>query len=268
MAERRVTWLALALMLASAGFLAWQLRGPMAFILELRAVKLGALICVGAATGAATVMFQTIAMNRLLTPGIVGIDALFVLFQTLLVAALGGLGAAQIHGALRFVIETAVLMTATGALFGLLLRKGAGDVTRMILTGVILGMMLRGLAEMVQRMLDPSEFSVVQQALFASFGRVDTGQLAAAGGLMVIALWLAQRMASALDVAALGRDTARGLGLDHDRLVRRALLLVAGLVSVSTALVGPLTFLGLLSASLAGRSPTPIATRCCCRCRR
>lgn len=244
-------WLALALMLASAGFLAWQLRGPVGFILELRAVKLGALICVGAATGAATVMFQTIAMNRLLTPGIVGIDALFVLFQTLLVAALGGLGAAQIDSALRFILETLVLMTATSALFGVLLRKGAGDVTRMILTGVILGMMLRGLAEMVQRMLDPSEFSVVQQALFASFGRVDTGQLVAAAVLMLVALGIAMRMAPALDVAALGRSTARGLGLDHDQLVRRTLFLVAGLVSVSTALVGPLTFLGLLSASLA-----------------
>ena len=188
MAERHLPLLALALCALSAAFLGWHLRAPFGFILELRATKLAALICVGAATGAATILFQTVAMNRLLTPGIVGFDALFVLLQTLLVVALGGVGAAQIPGAWRFVLEAVFLMAAATALFGLLLRRDASDVTRMILTGVVLGVLLRGLASMVQRMMDPSEFSVVQQAMFASFGRVDGGPLAAATGLLAAAL--------------------------------------------------------------------------------
>lgn len=251
MVDRHVAWLALALVALSAGFLLWHLRAPYGFILELRGAKLAALICVGAATGAATILFQTVAMNRLLTPGIVGFDALFVLLQTLLVVTLGGVGAAQIPGALRFVIEAAVLMAAATALFGVLLRRDAGDVTRMILTGVILGVLLRGLASMVQRMMDPSEFAVVQQAMFASFGRVDLGQLIAAGLVLMAAIGAALRMAPSLDVAGLGRGTARGLGLNHDRVVLMALMLVAAMISVSTALVGPITFLGLLAASLA-----------------
>jgi iron complex transport system permease protein len=244
---------ALAALLAAlvALFLLWGLRAPHGFILELRAGKLAALVLVGAATGAATVLFQTVAMNRLLTPGIVGFDALFVLLQVLLVAALGGVGLAQIPQALRFGLETAVLMAAAMALFGLLLRRDAGDVTRMILTGVILGVLLRGLAGMVQRLLDPAEFAVVQQAVMASFNRVPLPQLAAAGAVLALALAGALRMAPALDVAGLGRGTARGLGLDHDRVLRRALMLIAAMVSVSTALVGPVTFLGLLAASLA-----------------
>lgn len=243
--------LGIGLIAASLLFLGWNLRAPYGFILELRGYKLGALICVGAATGAATILFQTVAMNRLLTPGIVGFDALFVLMQTLLVVFLGGVGLAQIPSALRFVAEAGVLMLAATGLFGLLLRRGAGDVTRMILTGVILGVLLRGLAELGQRLLDPSEFAVVQQAMFASFGRVDPGQLATATVLLSGALIVAWRMAPALDVAGLGRGTARGLGLDHDRLVIGALMLVAAMVSVATALVGPITFLGLLAASLA-----------------
>jgi len=241
----------MALCLAGAGFLLWHLRAPMGFILELRALKLAALICVGAATGASTILFQTVAMNRLLTPGIVGFDALFILFQTLLVASLGGVGVAQIAPALRFAIEAGVLMLAATALFGLLLRKGAADVTRMILTGVILGVLLHGLAAMVQRVLDPSEFSVVQQVMFASFGQVDAGQLVVAALILSAAMVAALRLAPALDVAGLGRGTALGLGLDHNRVVVLALLLVAAMVAVSTALVGPITFFGLLAASLA-----------------
>ena len=251
MAERRVLWLGLGLMLLSAGFLAWQIRAPYGFILELRATKLGALICVGAATGAATVLFQTVAGNRLLTPGLVGFDALFVLLQTLLVATLGGVGFAQIPSALRFLVEVAALGVGSTLLFGLLLRRDARDIMRMILTGIILGVLLRGGAKLVQRLLDPSDFAVVQQAMFASFGAADPGQLALSAAVLGGALAVSLRLAPALDVCALGRNTARGLGLNHDRLVLIVLLLMAAMVSVSTALVGPVTFLGLLTASLA-----------------
>lgn len=234
-------------------FLFWRLQGPMGFILSLRATKLAALVLVGAATGIATVLFQTVASNRLLTPGICGFDSLFVFLQTLLVLALGGLGYAQLPGFAHFLAESAILMLTATALFGLVLRRGAADVTRLILTGVILGVLLRGLAEMAQRLLDPSEFAVVQQAMFATFGAVAPTQLAVAAVTLVVAFALALRMAPALDVAALGRATARGLGLSHDRVVLQALALVSALVAVSTALVGPVTFLGLLAASL-GRS--------------
>lgn len=251
MAERRVIALS-GLCLASALlFLTWNLRGPLDFILMLRADKLAALALVGAATGVATVLFQTVAGNRLLTPGICGFDALFIFLQTMLVLLLGGLGYAQLPGFTHFLFETAILMATGTALFGLILRRGAADITRMILTGVILGVFLRGMAEMTQRMLDPSEFAVVQQLTFASFGSVDRSQLAFAALVLILAVGAAFWMAPALDVAALGRTNARGLGLPHDRVILTTLAIVSALVAVSTALVGPLTFLGLLASSLA-----------------
>lgn len=253
MAEPRRILLVLATVLTvfTAGFLLWNLRAPVGFILELRATKLLALICVGAATGTATILFQTIAMNRLLTPSIVGFDAMFVLLQTLLVFALGGVGLAQLGGATRFAIEAVLLMGTSIALFGLLLRRDAADITRMILTGVILGVLLRGLAAMLQRMIDPSEFTVVQQAIFASFGAVDPKILGVAATTLGACIIAVLRMSPALDVAGLGRGTARGLGLPYDRLVLKSLALIGALVSVSTALVGPISFLGLLAASFA-----------------
>jgi len=251
MVSLRLTGLGLTLLALCAFFLLWNLRAPMGFILGLRAEKLAALLLVGAATGAATVIFQTIATNRLLTPGIVGFDALFIFTQTFLVLALGGAGYAALPATAKFLVEATLLMGAAMALFGILFRKGAEDIIRMILTGVILGVLLRGLAGFAQRLLDPSEFAVVQQASIASFNAVNPellGIAALALGLgMLAAMWLAQR----LDVAGLGRVQARVLGLDHDRLVLMALGVVALLVAVSTALVGPITFLGLLAASVA-----------------
>lgn len=251
MAERRLILLGLLLVLVSALFLVWNLRAPVGFILSLRLTKLASLIVVGAAIGTATVLFQTVAANRLLTPGIVGFDALFVFIQTALVLTLGGSGFATLPSLAQFGVEVAVLVAAAMALFGVLLRRGADDILRMVLTGVILGVLLRGLSGLAQRLLDPSEFAIVQQASFATFGAVDRTQLAIAAALLVVSFTAALRLARLLDLAALGRGTALPLGLDHDRVVLAALGIVALLVAVSTALVGPITFLGLLAASLA-----------------
>ena len=69
-------------------------------------------------------------------------------------------------------------------------------------------------------------------------------------GAVLVAVW---RRTTHLDVLSLGRSPAIGLGVDHARLVDRTIMAVALLVSVSTALVGPVTFLGLLVANLAYR---------------
>jgi len=254
--SRQVIVLFVMLIASSLLFLFWQIQEPVQFILMLRVKKLAALICVGASTGASTVLFQTIAMNRLLTPGIVGFDALFVLLQTLLIALLGRAALSQIDGWFRFSLEAGVLMLAAIALFGLLLRRGAQDVTRMILTGIILGIMLRGLAEMVQRILDPSEFTMIQQALFANFSSVETEQLLFSLLVLSLSVIVAISFSSRLDVAGLGRNAARSLGLAYDKVILICLILIALMVSISMALVGPFTiggpiaFLGLIAATL------------------
>lgn len=251
MAERRL-WVLSGLLLGMVAlYLAWNLRAPYGFILSLRGEKLAALVLVGAASGAATVIFQTIAANRLLTPGIVGFDALFVFIQTALVLALGGAGYGALPGVATFLVETAILIGAALALFGLLFRNGASDIVRMILTGVILGVLLRGLAGFAQRLLAPSEYAVVQQASIARFNAVDERTLWIGGAVLAVTLVTAWRLSPALDLAALGRTKARSLGLGHDRLVMQGLMVVAALVAVSTAMVGPVVFLGLLAASLA-----------------
>jgi iron complex transport system permease protein len=251
MARYKLVGLAVLLAAVSAVFLFWNLRGPVAYILNLRAEKLITLLLVGAASGAATVVFQTVATNRLLTPGIVGFDALFVFIQTMLVLSLGGSGFLNLPTVPKFIIEAILLTLFAVTLFGLMFRKGSGDIIRMILTGVIVGTLLRALAGFAQRLLDPSEFAVLQQATIASFNVIDEELLGVAnialGGAFACCLLIAGR----LDVASLGRNKARTLGLNYDRFVLLALTIVSVMVAVSTALVGPVIFLGLLAASLA-----------------
>lgn len=198
-----------------------------------------------------TVVFQTVTGNRILTPAIMGFDALFLLIQTLLVFLLGGTAYIGLLGPSKFLLETAVMMAAAMALFSLLLGRGRQDMHRMILVGVIFGVLFRSLTTFFQRIIDPSEFAVVQSAMFASFGSVDPTQLSIASAVCIVVLAVLWRLVETLDVLALGRNSAIGLGLAYDRLALVLLALVAALVSVSTALVGPITFLGLLVSAMA-----------------
>lgn len=248
------TLIAALLGLLAAVSLVWMFQGigggNRAFILYLRGTKLAGLVVVGAAVGIATVLFQTVAANRVLTPSIMGFDALYVLLQTGLVAALGVAGFAALPDAGKFLAEVAAMSLLAAMLFGTLLGRGARDIPRTILTGVILGVLFRSLSTFLARIIEPNAFAVVQSVSFASFGSIDAALLPAASAIAALcagaALWLAPR----LDVLALGRDAALSLGLRFDRLVLVTLALVAMLVSVSTALVGPVAFFGLLVAGL------------------
>lgn len=255
------TLIAALLALLATASLVWMFQGigggNRAFILQLRGTKLAGLVVVGAATGIATVLFQTVAANRVLTPSIMGFDALYVLLQTAMVAALGVAGFAALPAGAKFLAEVAAMSLLAAALFGTLLGRGARDIPRTILTGVILGVIFRSLSSFLARVMDPNAFATVQAASFASFGSLDAVLLPVAGAIaglcVAAALWLAPR----LDVLALGREPAISLGLRFDRLVLVTLGLVGMLVAVSTALVGPVAFFGLLVAGLAhGLAPS------------
>lgn len=251
MPDRRLLLLAALLAAASVAFLTLGAKGSWSFLLPLRGTRLAALALVGAAVGVATVLFQTASGNRILTPSIMGFDALYLLIQSALVFGLGGIGYAALDPRLKFLAETAGLMAAASALFVALLGRGRNDLHRMLLVGVIFGVLFRSLSSLVLRLIDPNEFAVLQGASFARFNAVNGELLAVGAALSAAAFALAWTWRRELDVAALGREAAITLGVAHERLIRRALLLVALLVSAATALVGPVAFLGLLIASLA-----------------
>ncbi len=252
MPDRRLLLLGGALALACGFFLFYGLgSGNRSFILGLRVSRLSTLLVVAVAIGLATMMFQTVSANRILTPSIMGFDALYLLMQTTLVFVLGPAGFAGLAAPMKFGAETVVMVLAALALFGTLLGQGRTDVHRMILVGVIFGVLFRSMSSFFQRLIDPNAFAIVQGASFASFGGVSGPLLWAAAAVLGVCLLVIWRMVPVLDVLALGRTTAINLGLRHRMASLGVLTMVAILVSVSTALVGPVAFFGLLVSALA-----------------
>ncbi|WP_422050529.1 iron chelate uptake ABC transporter family permease subunit [Shimia sp.] len=239
-----------ALTVACLVFMLWGGAWRSSYILELRAIKLGGLLCVGASVGVATVLFQTLTNNRILTPTIMGFDALFLLMKTVLVFVSGMLALPNMTNTATFLFDTALMIAATLLIFTAVLKRARQDIQLLVLVGVIFGLLFRTVSGFLQRLLDPSEFAIVQSNMFAQFGGIDRESLLIASLVTAaIFVWIARRHLI-LDVLALGRDTARSLGVSYDGLQLQLLAAIAALVSVSTALVGPLAFLGLLVTAL------------------
>jgi iron complex transport system permease protein len=151
---------------------------------------------------------------------------------------------------MKFALELLLLSSAALLLFGGLLGQGLQDLFRMLLVGVVFGVLFRSLTSLLQRIIDPNEFAILQGSLFASFNRVDTSLLMIAVPLVLACCALVWRKRHILDVMALGRDQAINLGINYRRELLVGLILVTALVATSTALVGPVTFFGLLVSAI------------------
>ncbi|MCA9833645.1 MAG: iron chelate uptake ABC transporter family permease subunit [Thermomicrobiales bacterium] len=226
-------------------------RGNWDFVLPFRGRKVLAIVVVAVAIAISTVVFQTITANRILTPSIMGFDALYMLVQTIAVFSLGGSRLLQVDPRLRFLVDVLVMVVFSGLLFWWLFIKSNRSLHMLVLIGIIFGTLFRSATNMLQRMIDPTDFAVLQDIGFASFNSVDPTLVGLGASIVVVMALIVAWRNRILDAMQLGRAPAISIGVDYSREVMIVLALTSILISVSTALVGPITFFGLLVAHLA-----------------
>ena len=241
---------------STAGILLWGNEaepGSRAFwlIAQMRVGSLAVIALVALCHAFATVSFHTATGNRIITPSIMGFEALYIAVQTTVVFLLGAAGVSAATGVGPFLGQALLMVAVATALYSWLLSRPYGNVHLMLLVGVVLGGGLGALSGFLQRLLDPNAFDVLSARLFGNISNARTEYVLVAAPIVLaacLALWLRGRR---MDVIALGRDVAVNAGLGHRRELMVTLLLVSVLMAVTTALVGPMTFLGFLVATLA-----------------
>jgi iron complex transport system permease protein len=210
---------------------------------RLAAMALGA-VCVAVSS----ICFQTLAGNRILTPAIMGYEAVYLLLQALLVLLLGVQSLALLGPAGQFWAGVASMLAYSWLLHRSLWREGRHDVHFLLLLGLVLGMVMGTLTQFVQLRISPGEFSVLQGMAQTSFVRAGPAQLLWSVAIVAAVCGVVFRSLPTLDVLALGREQAISLGVDHRRQLRLHLALTAILVAVSTSLLGPSAFMGIFVA--------------------
>ncbi|GEN46023.1 iron chelate uptake ABC transporter family permease subunit [Alkalibacillus haloalkaliphilus] len=241
---------AIALLLTTL-FLFWNLGEHWDYVLPRRTMKILAIILTGSAIAFSTVIFQTVTNNRILTPSIIGLDSLYLLIQTGLIFVFGSTHLTIVNQYFNFFLSVGLMIVFALLLYRFLFKREGQNIYFLLLVGLILGTFFSSLSEFMQVLIDPNEFQVVQDQMFASFNNVNTDLFyIALAGMVVTALYFL-KFARYLDVLSLGKDQAINLGVDYDYVVKQIFIIVAILISIATVLVGPITFLGLLVANVA-----------------
>ncbi|MEK3936749.1 iron chelate uptake ABC transporter family permease subunit [Sporosarcina sp. FSL W7-1349] len=226
------------------------LNGSFDYALPRRGIKVLAMVITGVAIAYSTVIFQTITHNRILTPSIMGLDSLYLLLQTVVIFFLGSGHVTVVNKHVNFILSVATMIVFALLLYRFLFKSGRQPIYFLLLVGIIVGTFFGSISTFLQVLIDPNEFLRVQDKMFASFNNVSGELVWWALGFVAIALVIGWRSMDELDVLSLGRDTAINLGVSYDKVVKMMLILSAVLISVSTALVGPITFFGLIVANL------------------
>lgn len=222
------------------------------FILQRRLFKLLVMVIVSCAIPISTISFQTVVQNRFLTPGVLGIESLFVFIQSGLYyfESLVGVKVEQsvIIYSVTIAIQIGLLLLLMNASKGMMLS----NFKVLLLLTMAFSMLLRNASTFLQVLMDPNEFDKLQSSLYPSFQKMNAQpmMIGVAIGLFVLLMMVFYRIRHQLDALHLGVDGAKMLGINTKRLSNVVIVIVIIMTSLSTILVGPLQFLGFMIANL------------------
>ena len=220
------------------------------YVIPRRLTRLSAIVIGGICIALSSIVFQTLAGNRILTPAIMGYEAVYLLLQALLVLAMGVQSLVVLGPSGNFWLSVACMLGYSCALQSWLLGGGRDNVYFLLLLGLVLGMVIGTFTQFVQLRISPGEFSVLQGYSYTSFNRARPAQLLWSALIVAVACVIVRRSLPVLDVLALGREQAISLGVHYQRQLRLQLALIAALVAVSTSLLGPTAFMGIFVAHI------------------
>ena len=222
------------------------------FILQRRLLKLLVMVIVSCAIPISTISFQTVVQNRFLTPGVLGIESLFVFIQSGLYyfESLIGLKVEQstLIYAVTITIQIMLVLLLMNVSKGMLLS----NFKVLLLLTMAFSILLRNASTFLQVLMDPNEFDKLQSSLYPSFQKMNAQPILIFAALVLFGLLLIVffKLRHKLDALHLGVDGAKMLGINTKRLSNVVIVIVIIMTSLSTILVGPLQFLGFMIANL------------------
>lgn len=222
-----------------------------AYAMGLRLPRLAVILIAGFAISAAAIVFQTIIRNTIVTPCLLGMNSLYLLIHTAVVFFLGSGSLFAVNPVYAFAEDVIVMGFVAGFIYYTIFQKTGGNVLYVLLIGTVLSTFFSSMQNSLTRIMDPNEYDALLNTLTASFTNVNAACIIPGALLLAAIAWWLRKDLAILDVISLGREQAVSLGVDYERTLRRLMVGVALYIAVATALVGPLSFLGLITANVA-----------------
>lgn len=222
------------------------------YILQRRLLKLLVMVIVSCAIPISTISFQTVVQNRFLTPGVLGIESLFVFIQSGLYYFESLVGVKVEQSVIIYSVTIAIQISLLLLLMNASKELMLSNFKVLLLLTMAFSMLLRNASTFLQVLMDPNEFDKLQSSLYPSFQKMNAQPMMIGVSicLFVLLMMVFYKIRHQLDALHLGVDGAKMLGINTKRLSNVVIVVVIIMTSLSTILVGPLQFLGFMIANL------------------
>ena len=220
------------------------------YSMKIRTPKLIVMLIVAFAIGAASLVFQSIINNTIVTPCLLGMNSLYTLIHTAVYFFAGATSALANSANLAFAVDLVLMGAIATVVYSDLFKKTKHNVLYVLLIGTVMTSLFSSVQTTLTRIMDPNEYETLLSTLVASFSNVNSEIILFSMAVLLIVMFALRRELALLDVLTLGKDQATNLGVDYDKCVRRLLLGVTLFIAVATAMVGPISFIGLIIANL------------------
>ena len=253
--HKKLLILALLVLLAAAAYMLVEVNFEneklFRYAMRLRKPKLIVMLITAFAIGGASIVFQSIINNTIVTPCLLGMNSLYTLIHTAVVFFAGTGSFLALNANASFAVDVVLMGLIATVIYGWLFQKTRHNVLYVLLIGTVLSSFFSSIQTTLTRIMDPNEYDTLLTTLVASFSNVNSEIILLSILLLSAVIFVLRKDLMLLDVLTLGKEQAINLGVDYDRSIRRLLLGVTLCISVATAMVGPISFLGLIIANLA-----------------
>lgn len=220
------------------------------YAMKLRIPKVLAMIITAFAIGAATIIFQSVINNTIVTPCLLGMNALYTFIHTSVVFVLGSGSILFTNDNLSFLVDLVLMGIIATVVYSWLFKMTGHNVLYVLLVGTVLTSFFSSIQSTLTRVMDPNEYDTLLTSLVASFSNINSGIIIFSVIILALIVVIFRKELALLDVITLGKEQAINLGVNYDRCIRRLLLAVTLCIAVATAMVGPISFLGLIIANI------------------
>lgn len=251
---RKLAVLAALVVLAAAAYMLVEINFEKAklvqYALRIRTPKLIAMLITAFAIGGASIVFQSVINNTIVTPCLLGMNSLYTLIHTVVFFFAGSSSLLATNANASFAVDLVLMGFTATVIYSYLFKKTRHNVLYVLLIGTVLTSLFSSVQSTLTRIMDPNEYDTLLTSLVASFSNINTEIIIFSVVVLAVVAFALRRELRILDVLTLGKSQAINLGVDYDRSIRRLLLGVTLFIAVATAMVGPVSFIGLIIANL------------------
>lgn len=220
------------------------------YILSLRVPTLLCMVIACISIGVATLIFQSIVNNRIVTPALLGMNSIYSFLHTAAVFLLGTGSKLFLNANLAFAVDLVTMGIVGTLIYWYLFKKTGHNVLYIMLIGTVLSSLFGSVQSAMIRVMDPNEYDALLSSLVADFNNVNGEIILFAVMMLLILTFVLRKELKLLDVITMGRNQAINLGVDYDNVIRKLLFGVVLCMAVATATIGPVSFLGLIVANM------------------